>query len=81
MKQAILRGPHDLVIEERELDSDHLGPREIWVRTEISGLKIGTDRGNYEGAKSMPGAPNEYPRGVGDSSVGIKGPETEGISA
>ena len=71
MHKAILRGPRDLVIEQQELDTSNLGPRELWVKTEISGLKIGTDRGNYEGAESMPGAPNEYPRGVGDSNVGI----------
>ena len=71
MYKAILRGPRDLVIEQQELETGSLGPRQLWVRTEISGLKIGTDRGNYEGAESMPGAPNEYPRGVGDSSVGI----------
>ena len=71
MKKAILRGPRDLVIEDQQLATGELGPHDIWVRTEISGFKIGTDRGNYEGAESMPGAPNEFPRGVGDSSVGI----------
>ena len=71
MKKAILRGPRDLVIEDQQLATGELGPHDIWVRTEISGFKIGTDRGNYEGAESMPGAPNEFPRGVGDSSVGV----------
>jgi len=71
MKQAVLKGPRDLVIEEVDLDTSRLGPRQLWIKTEITGFKIGTDRGNYEGVESMPGAPNEYPRGVGDSSVGV----------
>jgi polar amino acid transport system substrate-binding protein len=40
------------------------------VQTRISALKIGTDRGNYEGAERVPGAP-DYPRWVGDSNLGI----------
>jgi len=71
MKIAILHGPGDLRVEEHHLDTSNLGPREIWVQTEITAFKIGTDRGNYEGEKSLPGAPNEFPRGVGDSNVGI----------
>lgn len=69
-KQAILRGPKDLYIKDIDLDTDNLTPHEIWVQTEISALKIGTDRGNYEGAAY---GLNEatYPRWVGDSSVGI----------
>ena len=69
-KQAVLRAPRDLRIEDVDLDTDNLGPHEIWVQTEISVLKIGTDRGNYEGAGY---GLNEaaYPRNVGDSSVGI----------
>ena len=69
-KQAVLRAPRDLRIEDVDLDTDNLGPHEIWVQTEISALKIGTDRGNYEGAVY---GLNEaaYPRNVGDSSVGI----------
>jgi len=66
MKIAILHGPRDLSIEEQSLDTSHLQPDEIWVETRISALKIGTDRGNYEGA----GAP-DYPRWMGDSNLGI----------
>ncbi|MBM3933461.1 MAG: zinc-binding dehydrogenase [SAR202 cluster bacterium] len=69
MKIAMLRGPRDLVIEEHPLDTKNLKPDEIWVETEISALKIGTDRGNYEGAENVPGAPT-YPRWVGDSNLG-----------
>ena len=69
-KQAVLRGPQDLHIEDRDLDTDNLGSHELWIDTEISALKIGTDRGNYEGAAY---GLNEaaYPRFVGDSTVGI----------
>lgn len=70
MKIAILHGPRDLRIEEQPLDTSHLQPDEIWVKTRISALKIGTDRGNYEGAEQVPGAPG-YPRWVGDSNLGI----------
>ena len=70
MKIAILHGPRDLRIEEQPLDTSHLSPDEIWIRTEISALKVGTDRGNYEGAEHVPGAPG-YPRWVGDSNLGI----------
>ena len=70
MKLAMLYGPQDLHIEERELDTANLGPTEIHVRTLISALKIGTDRGNYEGAERVPGAP-DYPRQVGDSNLGV----------
>ena len=70
MKIAILHGPRDLRIEEHPLDTTNLRPHEIWVETEISALKIGTDRGNYEGAERVPGAP-DYPRSVGDSNLGI----------
>lgn len=66
----ILYGPRDLRIEEQPLDTRNLKPREVWVETEISALKIGTDRGNYEGAEQVPGAP-DYPRWVGDSNLGI----------
>ena len=69
MKIAILHGPRDLRIEEQALEVDNLAPDEIWVETEISALKIGTDRGNYEGAEQVPGAP-DYPRWVGDSNLG-----------
>jgi threonine dehydrogenase-like Zn-dependent dehydrogenase len=70
MKIAILHGPHDLRIEEQFLNTGSLKPDEIWVETRISALKIGTDRGNYEGAERVPGAP-DYPRWVGDSNLGI----------
>ena len=70
MKIAVLRGPRDLHIEDHELDTSNLESDEIWVKTEISALKIGTDRGNYEGAERVPGAP-DYPRWVGDSNLGI----------
>lgn len=70
MKIAMLRGPRDLRIEEHSLDTSNLQPHEIWVQTRISAFKIGTDRGNYEGAEQVPGAPG-YPRWVGDSNLGI----------
>ncbi len=69
MKIAVLHGPRDLRLEEQPLDTD-LGPTQIHVETEISALKIGTDRGNYEGAERVPGAP-DYPRWVGDSNLGV----------
>lgn len=70
MKIAILHGPRDIRIEEQPLDTSDLKPDEVWVQTEISALKIGTDRGNYEGAERVPGAP-DYPRWVGDSNLGV----------
>jgi threonine dehydrogenase-like Zn-dependent dehydrogenase len=69
MKIAMLHGPRDLRIEEQDLDTSNLGPDEIWIETQITALKIGTDRGNYEGAEKVPGAPG-YPRWVGDSNLG-----------
>jgi len=66
----ILYGPRDLRIEEHPLDTQNLQPDAIWVETEISALKIGTDRGNYEGAEKVPEAP-DYPRWVGDSNLGV----------
>ena len=48
MKKAILHGPRDLRIEEHPLDTSALGADEIWVETQISAFKIGTDRGNFE---------------------------------
>lgn len=77
IKIAMLHGPRDLRIEEQELYTSKLGPDEIWVETQITALKIGTDRGNYEGAERVPGAP-DYPRWVGDSNLGTvrgAGPE------
>lgn len=70
MKIAMLRGPRDLRIEDHPLDTSNLQADEIWVQTRISAFKIGTDRGNYEGAEQVPGAPG-YPRWVGDSNLGI----------
>lgn len=70
MKIAILHGPRDLRVEEQELDASRLADDEIHVKTRISALKIGTDRGNYEGADQVPGAPG-YPRWVGDSNLGV----------
>jgi len=70
MKIAILHGPRDLRIEDQPLDHEHLEADEIRVETEISALKIGTDRGNYEGADPVPGSP-DFPRWVGDSNLGI----------
>ncbi len=69
MKIAILHGPRDLRIEEQPLDTTNLAPDEVWVKTQVTGFKIGTDRGNYEGAENVPGAP-DYPRWVGDSNLG-----------
>lgn len=68
MKIAVLHGPRDLSIEEQP-DPGDPGPDEILVQTQITGFKIGTDRGNYEGAEQVPGAP-DYPRWVGDSNLG-----------
>ena len=71
MKIAMLHGPRDLRIEERESpDPATLGADQVLVQTEISAFKIGTDRGNYEGAEQVPGAP-DYPRQVGDSNLGV----------
>ena len=70
MKQVILRGPRDMVIEDVEMDTSNLGPNDIYVETIVTALKLGTDRGNWEGEPSIPGAPNEFPRWVGDSNIG-----------
>ncbi len=70
MKIAILHGPRDLRLEDHPLDTHNLKPNEIWAKTEISAFKIGTDRGNYEGAEQVPGAP-DYPRWVGDSNLAV----------
>jgi len=69
MKIAVLHGPRDLRIEEQELDTGALAPDQVHVETEVSAFKIGTDRGNYEGAEAVPGAPG-FPRWVGDSNLG-----------
>jgi threonine dehydrogenase-like Zn-dependent dehydrogenase len=69
MKKATLYGPRDLRVEELTLDSNHLAPDQLWVETRVTALSTGTDRGNYEGAEQVPGAP-PYPRWVGYSNVG-----------
>lgn len=68
MKIAILHGPRDLRLEEQP-DPGEPGPDEVLVQTLVTGFKIGTDRGNYEGAEKVPGAP-DFPRWVGDSNLG-----------
>src|SRR5437879_3695421 len=69
MERAFLYGPRDLRVESFSLDTDHLEPDQLWVETEVTALSTGTDRGNYEGAERVPGAP-PYPRWVGYSNVG-----------
>lgn len=69
IKAWILHGPRDLRLEEQELDTKNLKPDEIWVETDFSALSTGTDRGNYEGAERVPGAP-DYPRWVGYNNAG-----------
>ena len=71
MKLAILPRPMELVIEDQPLDTENLGPRDVYVETELTAFKLGTDRGNYEGEPGIPGAGNSFPRTVGDSTVGI----------
>jgi threonine dehydrogenase-like Zn-dependent dehydrogenase len=71
VKKATLYGPGDLRIEEELWDPKLLKPREILVRTEVTGFSTGTDLGNYEGRSTeVPGAP-DYPRSVGYSNVGV----------
>ncbi len=69
MKIAMLHGPRDLRIEDHPLDTN-LSPTQVHVQTEVTAFKIGTDRGNYEGAEPVAGAP-DYPRWVGDSNLGV----------
>tara|TARA_B100001146_G_scaffold225211_1_gene247874 strand:- start:6095 stop:7093 length:999 start_codon:yes stop_codon:yes gene_type:complete len=69
MKIAILKKAYCIEIQEAELKND-LEPDEIRAKTVISALKLGTDRGNFEGAEDVPGAPT-YPRWVGDSNLAI----------
>jgi threonine dehydrogenase-like Zn-dependent dehydrogenase len=69
MRAWKLYGPRDLRLEDTDLDTAHLAPDEIWVQTDVSALSTGTDRGNYEGAERVPGAP-DYPRWVGYSNAG-----------
>lgn len=70
MKQAVLHGPRDLRVEDLSLDVDHLEADQLWVQTRVSALSTGTDRGNYEGAERVPGAP-PYPRCVGYCNLGV----------
>jgi hypothetical protein len=58
MKIAVLWDPRQITIEEREINSQTLAPNQIFVETELTAFKIGTDRGNYEGAEQVPGAPD-----------------------
>ena len=69
-EKAVLFGPRDLRLVKFVLDTKNIGPGCIWVKTEVSALSTGTDRGNFEGAEQVPGAPS-YPRWVGYSNVGI----------
>ena len=71
VKIAMLHGPRDLRIEEHDIASPSLEDDQIWVETLVTGFKIGTDRGNYEGAEQVPGAWPDYPRWVGDSNLGV----------
>jgi threonine dehydrogenase-like Zn-dependent dehydrogenase len=69
MKIAILKKPYCIEIQEVKL-KNNLESDEIRAKTVVSALKLGTDRGNYEGAEDVPGAPT-YPRWVGDSNLAI----------
>jgi len=69
MHAWILHGPRDLRLEEIDLDTNNLASDEMVVETDYSALSTGTDRGNYEGAERVPGAP-DYPRWVGYSNAG-----------
>jgi threonine dehydrogenase-like Zn-dependent dehydrogenase len=70
LSYAWLKGPRDISVEHRPLDTQNLGPHDVWAHTIVSALKIGTDRGNFEGAEHFPGAP-DYPRFVGDSNCAV----------
>lgn len=69
MKIAILKKPYSIEIENQNL-KNNLNSDEIRAKTIVSALKLGTDRGNYEGAEDVPGAPT-YPRWVGDSNIAV----------
>ena len=69
MKIAILKKPYCIEIEDQKL-RENLNPDEIRAKTIVSALKLGTDRGNFEGAEDVPGAPT-YPRWVGDSNIAV----------
>ena len=71
IKKAVLYGAGDLRIEDEFYDPETLKPRELFVRTEVTGFSTGTDLANYEGRSTeVPDAP-DYPRNVGYSNVGI----------
>jgi threonine dehydrogenase-like Zn-dependent dehydrogenase len=81
LRRAVLHGPRDLRLEDFTLETKNLDGDQVWVETEVSALSTGTDRGNYEGAERVPGAP-DYPRWVGYSNVGtVKavGPEVKSL--
>ena len=69
MKIAILNKPYCIEIEDQKL-RENLNPDEIRAKTIVSALKLGTDRGNFEGAEDVPGAPT-YTRWVGDSNIAV----------
>jgi threonine dehydrogenase-like Zn-dependent dehydrogenase len=69
ISKAVLHAPRDLRIEQYEDEVSSLASDQIRVETIVSALSTGTDRGNYEGAERVPGAP-DYPRWVGYSNVG-----------
>ena len=69
MKIAILKKPYCIEIEDQKR-RENLNPDEIRAKTIVSALKLGTDRGNFEGAEDVPGAPT-YPRWVGDSNIAV----------
>ena len=72
MKIAILPRPMELVIEDQApRHREPRTPHDVYVETELTAFKLGTDRGNYEGEPPIPGAGNSFPRGVGDSTVGV----------
>lgn len=51
--------------------AEALGPRQLFVQTEVTALSTGTDLANYDGrSEELPGAPS-YPRAVGYSHVGV----------
>ena len=71
INKAILYGARDLRLEQEILSLDSLGPREVYVETEVSALSTGTDLANYEGrSREVPTAP-DYPRWVGYNNAGV----------
>ena len=69
MIEAILYGARDLRLETQPDPAP--GPRDVFVRTELTALSTGTELGNYEGrSREVPDAPN-YPRRTGYCNIGI----------